>query len=280
MKRICAFVLALALTAGLGAGALAREPAPLIAPNPTAYSTAITLNGEALDTSGIPAVSGALLPMRLLAEADHGSAYWSQEENESWFTFGEHRITVRYADNSVRIGDAVQEGVSATVKGGVTFLPAQIVNRLGEGYSAVVNQNGAGGVTVTTPNNDPMVKLAYRLAETAGMGYGMRASAADMEEYHGIHADNFTQVIGFFPMITSPDTLILGKAAGGKLDALKTELEAYRQAQEDTFTWYLAQHLPKVQNAQVSVSGDWVLFVIAENAAQAVEQFQAEAKGL
>ena len=60
----------------------------------------------------------------------------------------------------------------------------------------------------------------------------------------------------------------------------KADLEAYRKSQEDTFSWYLAQHLPKVQAAQVAVSGDWVLFVIGENAGAAVELFQTSAAGL
>ena len=90
----------------------------------------------------------------------------------------------------------------------------------------------------------------------------------------------FTKGVGLLPMITNPDTVILGKVAEGKLEQAKADLEAYRKSQEDTFSWYLAQHLPKVQEAQVAVSGDWVLFVIGENAGAAVELFRTSAAGL
>ena len=61
---------------------------------------------------------------------------------------------------------------------------------------------------------------------------------------------------------------------------IKKNIMSYRKQQEETFTWYLGQNLPKVQAAQVAVSGDWVLFVIGENAGAAVELFQTSAAGL
>lgn len=59
------------------------------------------------------------------------------------------------------------------------------------------------------------------------------------------------EAVAFFPMITSPDTLILGKLAeDADVEAVKAAFETYRQNQEDTFSWYLSQNLPKVQNAR------------------------------
>ena len=79
--------------------------------------------------------------------------------------------------------------------------------------------------------------------------------------------DAFEQAVGFFPMMVSPDTLVLGKLAeGADTQAVKTALEAYRQSQEDTFSWYLSQNLPKVQDARLLVQDGYVLFLIAENA--------------
>ena len=54
---------------------------------------------------------------------------------------------------------------------------------------------------------------------------------------------------------------------------LEQALEAYRQSQEDTFSWYLSQNLPKVQNARTVVDGDYILFVIGENPDAAEEAF-------
>lgn len=281
MKRIGAFALAAALTGSLSLTALAAEPEPETAPGPgAAYVTEIVLNGEKLDTTGIPGVSGALLPMRLVAEADYGSAGYYEEEGTGAFYLEGNSITVTFSTGAVEVNGTLAEGVGARVVDGVTFLPASVIGSL-EGYT--LNQNPALDVSrieITTPNNDPLVKLAYEVMEAADMGRGTKTAPEDMEEYYQIRQENFTQCVGFFPMITSPDTIIIGKVADGKLEAAKADLEAYRKRQEDTFTWYLGQNLPKVQSAQVVVSGDYLLFLIAEDAQAGAAAFQAGVKGL
>lgn len=163
---------------------------------------------------------------------------------------------------------------------GVTFVPASVLDGL-EGYAVNLNpEMDVDRIDVTTPNSDPMIQLLYQLADAAGVGYGMKTTAAELEETKILSEGVFTKGVGLLPMITNPDTVILGKVAEGKLEQAKADLEAYRKSQEDTFSWYLAQHLPKVQAAQVAVSGDWVLFVIGENAGAAVELFQTSAAGL
>lgn len=266
MKRIGALALATALAGTITGTALADEPL-LIAPNPNA-SAAITVNGTALDTSSIPAVEG--LPMRLVAEADHGSASWFQEENSGAFYFSDQIIEVSFADGSVKVNDQPVEGVTAQVVSGVTFLPVSVL----EGLEGITVEEGENGLTITTPNSDPLVQLAYTVADAANVAYGMKADPESLSMY-GIDGSNFETVAGFFPMITSPDTVLIGKVADGKLDTLTQQLEAYRQQQYDTFSWYLAQNLPKVENAKTVTSGEYVLFVIGEDPDAAVEAFEA-----
>ena len=76
MKKLGTLALTLTLTGAMTLPALAaEEPELVIAPADTGYGQTIVLNGETLDLTGIPGVSGEeLLPLRLLAEADHGSA--------------------------------------------------------------------------------------------------------------------------------------------------------------------------------------------------------------
>ena len=78
-----------------------------------------------------------------------------------------------------------------------------------------------------------------------------------------------------FAMMVSPDTVVVGKLAQDGEETARAGLEAYRQQQEDTFSWYLTQNLPKVENAQVVVEGEYILFLIAEDAQAGVEAFQA-----
>lgn len=282
MKKLGTFALTLALAGAMTLPACATEGL-LISANPNAYSTTITLNGETLNTAGIPASSDSLIPLRLVAEADHGSAYWDQENNESWFYFGDNLITVKFADNSIWVGEESVKS-QAEVVDGVTFVSASVLSLL-DGYTvewADPTTDGSEAVTITTPNNDPMVKAAYSIMDAAGMGYGMRMDGQQLAETYQIPADAFEQVIAFFPMITNPDTLILGKLAeGADVEAVKTAVEAYRQQQEDTFSWYLSQNLPKVQDARTVVENGYLLFFIGENADQAEELFHTyvEAQG-
>ena len=166
---------------------------------------------------------------------------------------------------------------TAEVHDGVTYVPAGVLEGL-DGFTVTVEDSA---VTNTTPNNDPMVKLAYAIMENSEM-FGSRTDETTLTDAYKIPADQFEQVVAFFPMITSPDTVIVGKLAEGADEKAVTDaLEAYRQSQEDTFSWYLSQHLPKVQDARTVVENGYLLFFIGENADEAEELFHTyvEAQG-
>lgn len=262
MKQLGTFALAAALTGSLLTPALAAG-----------YATSITVNGTALDTSALPEAQG--LPLRLVAEADHGSASWFAEENSSSFYFSKHRVEVSFQDGSITVDDNLVEDAVAQVVDGVTFVPTTVL----DGLDGITLEETEAGVSITTPNNSPLVKLAYEVADAGGVGYGMAVDAESLDTY-GVHSDSFTEAAGFFPMITSPDTIIIGKLAEGKEEQAKADLEAYRQQQEDTFSWYLSQNLPKVQDARTVVKDGYFLFVIAENADEAVAAFESGLAGL
>ena len=83
-----------------------------------------------LDTSAIPAVDGEnMIPLRLIAESDYGSASWFEEENNGWFYLEGGNITVNFADNSITVGDELVKS-KATVVSGVTFVDAGVLELL------------------------------------------------------------------------------------------------------------------------------------------------------
>ncbi|MCI8477644.1 MAG: DUF4358 domain-containing protein [Oscillospiraceae bacterium] len=263
--RLGALALAAVLAGSLSPAALAASPAEIV------------LNGNKLDTTGLPTCAG--LPMRLIAEEDHGFADWYEEDNQGVFYLGDHQITVQFDTNAVEVDGTILEGIHAQVEQGVTFLPPSVLEGL-EGYTVTADPQDGQKLTITTPNNDPMIQLAYQIIDASGMGYSARATLEQMEEYHQIHAASFTQGIGFFPMMTSPDTLVLVKLAEDGEEAAKADLERYRKQQEDTFSWYLSQNLPKVQNAKLVIADGWLLFLIAEDAEAGAALFQSSVEAL
>mgnify|MGYP002797918117 FL=1 len=277
MKKIGTLALTLALAGSLNVPALAAEETAVPISAATGYGTALVLNGETLDLTGIPGVEGGtLLPLRLLAEADHGSAYWDEENNESWFYFGDNRIVVSFSDNSVTVNDAPVEVDAVAVVDGVTFVSADVFDGW-EGYTVNLNPElDVNRIDITTPNNDPMVKAAYQIMEDSGMAYAMRTEGSEAEQAFQLPEGSFEQVIAFTSMNTTPDTLVLGKLAeGADEEAVKAALDAHRQAQHDTFSWYLSQNLPKVEDARILVENGYAFYLIAENADAGEAAFHA-----
>ena len=194
-------------------------------------------------------------------------AYMAQTLDEEWNRMRGMEIqSVGIA--SISYDEESQELINMRNKGAMMGDPS-----VREGY---VQSSVAEGLKAAGSNS------AGSMAGFMGMGFGMQADEQTLTDAYGVPAGSFEQVTAFFPMITSPDTVIIGKLAeGADQAAVEAALETYRQGQEDTFSWYLTQNLPKVQDARLVVENGWLLFLIADNADAGVEAFQAfvEAQG-
>lgn len=285
MKKLCALTLSLALAASLAAPALADgEMLPLPAPDSApveivpvsaavGYTAKLTLNGVGLDASAIPACSAPdMLPLRLVAENDHGSASWFADENRSYFYLSDVRIIVDFADNSIEVDSEAAEGAAEVVHG-VTFVPAAVLNAL-EGF-AVTGEGDS--LAIITPNNAPLVKFAYGVIDELEMASRMKTDVKDFFESLELdYGKNFEDAVFFQGMNINPDAILVGKLTkDADVDAVKAALETFRKGQEETFSWYMGQHLPKVQAAQAVVRDGYVLFLIAEDAGKGVELFNS-----
>ena len=316
-KRVSTAAMALAMTASLGSAALAADlpqgwtPADgargpmLISTNPNAgsYDKTITINDEVLEgyeyerevpgwgsetisvkLAEIPGAPAGYLPLRAVLQADGGSAYWDADSYTSSFYYEKDMIVADFHSMSVSVNDEKVEGAKALLLEGVTYVPFSVLEKL-EGVTVTDNSTDAGeSYAIATPNGPPLLKLASSILETANMGRGMKSTPAELEEFYGetlgFKAEYMTEGVVFLPMMTTPDTLVLGKMAQNSEEALKECFETYRKTQEDTFSWYLSQNLPKVENAKFVTEGDWFMFLIAENADEAVEVFQSTVKAM
>lgn len=270
MKKLSTAALSLVLTASLAAPALAAETImPISAP--LFYGHSITMNGVALDTAKLPAVDAGYIPMRLVAESDFGSAYWYEEEGKGSFFMDGLLVSVSFADNSVRLEEEPLEA-RAIVKEGVTFLPVSILEGK-EGYA--VTQSDDGKIDITTPNSSDLAQLAYSISGELKMSRGMKMKPEELKTNFDLPVESFAELVAFFPNIINPDTIVVGKLAeGADVPAIKAALEAYRQSQEDTFSWYLPQNLEKTQKAQTVVEDGYLLFLLAEGVDDGVELFR------
>ena len=162
MKKIGTLALTLALAGSLTVPALAAEETAVPISADTGYGTALVLNGETLDLTGIPGVEGGiLLPLRLLAEADHGSAYWDEENNESWFysaTTGSPCPLPTAASPST----TPPWRWTAWPWWAASPLSPPTCLTLGGLHGEPEPRAGRDRIDITTPNNDPMVKAATR----------------------------------------------------------------------------------------------------------------------
>lgn len=276
MKRIGFTALALTLATSLTPAALAEDL--LIAPAPTAgaFTASIAVNGVKLDTSPLPAAAPSLIPMRLVAEADYGSAGWFQEESRGYFSLDNHRIYVSFTDGSVTVDNAALEGVTATVTDGVTFLPASVIADL-SGYGVTLNDAaGSEEIAITTPNGAPLVKLAREIIETTEMASFQKNTDAELKDFLDIDPARYTELVSFSSMIIRADNVVIGKLAeGADRAAAKAELEAHRASIQQSFEQYLPDPLAMAKAGRVVEHEDYLMLIISPDVDKAVELFEA-----
>ena len=283
MKKFACLTLSLALAASLAAPAFAADPnegimlisAPVDAvpiSAPLTYGYEITVNGVKLDTAKLPAADESYIPGRLVAESDHGSAGWYAEENTGSFYMDGLYVSVSFADNSITIDEKVLEK-TAIVKDGVTYLPLSIFEGV-EGYTVKTEENK---IDIVTPNNDPLVKLAYSVMDATESSARMKGDTKSFfENFELDYAKNFESAVIFQGMNINPDMLLVGKLTkDADQKAIETALAAFRKSQEDTFSWYMSQHLEKVQAAKPYFNGGYVMFTICEDYDKAEEMFNS-----
>lgn len=111
---------------------------------------------------------------------------------------------------------------------------------------------------ITAESIGAAVKAAYGgkyLPDTPMDGEMLRAK-------FGFEEGSYTEIFAESPMIgTHPDTLVIVKAAEGKLDSVREKLTAYREALiNDTMQYPM--NLPKIHASQVVVKGDYAAFIL------------------
>ena len=102
----------------------------------------------------------------------------------------------------------------------------------------------------------------------------MELSADDLATMYGIDSSMVEAFVCKMPMMNTTATeYLIAKAASGQADAVKKAALKRQSDLDATWKQYLPEQYEKVKNYQLVVNGDYVLFVVADNAAAAVQAF-------
>lgn len=310
VKRLSAAALALALGAALSPASLALpegaalygRPAEEVSVSiPDKFAAFVTVNGKPLEpvtfynydeetfqetevtmsVDDLPGCPAGYVPMRLLCAADpNGYAEWVTAENSAVFSFHKNSFIVYFDDLSVELDGEKVEGVKAYLDhDGVTFLPVDFLATLPDvevdDHPEIDTEHYDFTLVVA-----PIVALANQLREEAGSNASFELTVDDLVNIYNVPAGAIEELAAYAPMMTSPDTVIVAKVSADKQAAVAEAFEAYIKQQVETFTWYLADQLPKAENGKVVTEGEYMMLFIGEDSAKAEELFKAGVAGL
>ncbi len=303
MKKILSLTLALALTAALAAVPALAEEAPMpILPSPPAdwpggqqangdvaliggqpalspsYLGEITVDGAAVDLSGIPGAPAGYLPMRAVCEAAGGYVAWYPQDHEAFFQLCGAGVTVDLTDLSVKLSNEPVEGVSAYLDpSGYTFLPLTFLRTIEDFQVDDHPELDAVRLDITTlPEYTEMEKLSQTIQETCSINAAETDPA--ILEMLGFDLDNYDELVALSPFFNvTSDVLLIAQVKEGRMDAAKEDFQAMWQQQYNNFERYLPDQFAKVKAAQTVVSpdGTHLMLVISQDPATAVEMFNA-----
>lgn len=93
-----------------------------------------------------------------------------------------------------------------------------------------------------------------------------------LEFYYGIDPSDLEGYAVKVPMMNVMATeIFIARAAEGKIDDIKAAAEARQEALVDVWSQYLPAQYELVQNYKLETSGDYLIFVIAEQADTMIE---------
>lgn len=100
-----------------------------------------------------------------------------------------------------------------------------------------------------------------------------------LSSIYGINASDLVEYVCKMPaMNTTATEFFIGEVKDGKMDTVKAALEARQDALDTEWSKYLPEQYELVQNYQLVTSGNYVIFVISDQADEAVSAFNTYAK--
>ena len=124
-----------------------------------------------------------------------------------------------------------------------------------------------------------MVQSVWNEISALDMPMMTTVNDALLSSIYGINASDLVEYVCKMPaMNTTATEFFIGEVKDGKMDTVKAALEARQDALDEEWSKYLPEQYELVQNYQLVTSGNYVIFVISDQADEAVSAFNTYAK--
>ena len=99
--------------------------------------------------------------------------------------------------------------------------------------------------------------------------------ADKIAHYYEVQTSDFAEACGVLGDVALADELVIMKAADAdKVEALKAGAEARLESQKKSFQDYIPEQYQRLNETQIVVEGDYVMFVCSDAADSIIEEFQ------
>ena len=133
-----------------------------------------------------------------------------------------------------------------------------------------------------TPTETPeqsKVQAVWAAISTREMPSFMDLDDSVLTDLYGIDPADLVEYIGKLPFMNTQATeFFIAQVQSGKMDTVKAALEARQASLEEQWSYYLPSQLELVQNYQLVINGDYIMFAVAECASEAVTEFNTYTK--
>lgn len=133
----------------------------------------------------------------------------------------------------------------------------------------------------STPAKSPAVSDLVTAVEGAlgELPALMELTADDIKNNYGINSSDLVEFSCKMPMMSTHATeYFIAKVASGKMDTVKAGAQSRQAALDSAWKQYLPDQYELVQNYKLVTNGDYILFIVAENADAAVTAFNNSTK--
>lgn len=125
----------------------------------------------------------------------------------------------------------------------------------------------------TPEAKEPTASEVYNKVSAVAGGNAMSDTSFVVEEFYNLSTDDLEDFVFYMPeMSATNEEIFIAKVKSGKLDTVKSACESRHQGlKEEASIYPIAAEY--VESAKIVTNGDWIMFVVVANPAEAESAF-------